>query len=174
MRFYAERVKKNEGKGVMARYVLCPRCELNFIDEDSQEFCEVCVKELSGEKTFADDLENEELAEETELCPICGENYMQFGEKMCEECKKKSEYEEEVEEDEDKEDASWRSYLDDDDEDIDLGIPDSEFEDEEFEDEEEEETYETEKDDFEYVSADDYDEDLDDEEDEDDEDDDDF
>ena len=155
----------------MARYVLCPRCELNFIDADEQEYCEVCIKELSGEKTFTDDFEAEEMAEETELCPVCGENYMVFGEKMCEECKKKSQYEdEETEEDEDKEDASWRSYLDDDDEDIDLGIPDSEFDDEEMEEEEEEEE-ESAEDDFEYVSADDY-YDLDDEDDEDDDDDD--
>lgn len=154
----------------MARYVICPRCELNFIDADEQEYCEVCLKELSGEKTFSDDFEAEEAIEETELCPVCGENYMAFGEKMCEECKKKSEYEEEnLEEDEDKEDASWRSYLDDDDEDLDLGIPDSEFEDE-LDEEEEEEEEETEVDDFEYVSADDYYDDDDDEEDDDDDD----
>jgi hypothetical protein len=65
----------------MARYVLCPRCELNFIDEETQEYCDVCIKELSGEKTFTDDFEAEEAIEETELCPICGENYMQYGEK---------------------------------------------------------------------------------------------
>ena len=156
----------------MAKYVICPRCELNFIDEEVQEYCEVCVKELSGEKTFSDDFEAEEAIEETELCPVCGENYMAFGEKMCEECKKKSEYEEEItEEDEDKEDASWRSYLDDDDEELDLGIPDSEFEDELEEEEEEEEEEETVEDDFEYVSADDYyDDDDEDDEDDDDED----
>ena len=49
----------------MARYVICPRCELNFIDADEQEFCEVCMKELSGEKTFTDDFEAEEAIEET-------------------------------------------------------------------------------------------------------------
>lgn len=155
----------------MANYMLCPRCELNFIDADTQEYCEVCLKELSGEKTFTDDFEAEESIEETELCPICGENYMQYGEKMCEECKKKSAYEEELnEEDEDKEDASWRSYLDDDEDDIDLGIPDSEFDEEEEEEEEDEEVEEEEE--FEYVSPDDY-YDMDDDDDEDDEDDDD-
>ena len=158
----------------MARYVICPRCELNFIDADEQEFCEVCLKELSGERTFAEGLEAEENTEEMELCPICGENYMIYGEKMCEECKKKSEYEEEnLEEDEDKEDASWRSYLDDEEEELDIDIPDSEFEDE-MEEEEEEEEIEEEKDDFEYVSPDDYFDFDDDDEDEDDEDDDDF
>ena len=123
----------------MARYIICPRCELNFIDADTQEYCEVCVKEISGERTFADDFDVEGALEETEICPICGENYMALGEKMCDVCKSKSEYEEEdIEEDEDKEDASWRSYLDDEEEELDLGIPDSEFEDDE-EDEEEEE-----------------------------------
>ena len=158
----------------MARYIICPRCELNFIDADVQEYCEVCVKELSGEKTFTDDFESEEMAEETELCPICGENYMVFGEKMCEECKKKSQYDVEVEEeDDDKEDASWRSYLDDEDDDLDLGIPDSEFEDELDEEEEGEEEAVEETDDFEYVSADDY-FDMDDDDDDDEDDDDDF
>ncbi len=157
----------------MARYIICPRCELNFIDADEQEYCDVCVKELSGERTFSDGFDAEESMEETEICPICGENYMVLGEKMCEECKKKSQYEEEVEdEDEDKEDASWRSYIDDEEEELeDLGIPDSEFDEEEEEEEEVEE--EVEEDDFEYVSADDYygmddDDDEDDDEDDDD------
>ncbi|MBQ9728780.1 MAG: hypothetical protein IJV85_04205, partial [Clostridia bacterium] len=125
----------------MARYIICPRCELNFIDADEQEYCDVCVKEISGERTFSDGLDAEETMEETELCPVCGENYMALGEKMCEECKRKSQYEDEVEdEDEDKEDASWRSYIDDEEEELDdLGIPDSEFDDEEEELEEEEE-----------------------------------
>ena len=158
----------------MANYVLCPRCELNFINADEDEFCEVCMNEISGAKTFSDDLEEEEAREETELCPICGENYMQYGEKMCEECKKKADYEDEtLDTDEDEEDASWRSYLDDEDEEIDLGIPDSEFEEEEEVEEEEEQVEE--EDDFEYVSADEYydmDDDEDDEDDEDDDDDD--
>ncbi|MBQ9713886.1 MAG: hypothetical protein IJV83_01040, partial [Clostridia bacterium] len=124
----------------MARYIICPRCELNFIDADAQEYCDVCIKELSGERTFADGFDAEDTMEETELCPVCGENYMALGEKMCEECKKKSQYEdEEIEEDEDKEDASWRSYLDDEEEELDLGIPDSEFEGVEVDEEEEEE-----------------------------------
>ena len=63
----------------MARYVICPRCELNFIDADEQEYCDVCIKEMSGEKTFADGLDLDENVEEMELCPICGENYMVFG-----------------------------------------------------------------------------------------------
>lgn len=155
----------------MARYEICPRCQLNFIDADSEEFCEVCRMELNGEKTFMDNLEEAET-EETELCPICGDNYMRPGEKMCEECKKKSEYEEDVaeaEEDPDKDDA-WRSYLDDDDDaadDLGIAVDDEDLEDDLEEEEEEAENSEPD-DDFEYVSADDY---LDDEEDDDDDDD---
>ena len=48
----------------MARYIICPRCELNFIDADTQEYCEVCVKEMSGEKTISDDFDTEEMIEE--------------------------------------------------------------------------------------------------------------
>ena len=44
----------------MARYIICPRCELNFIDADAQEYCDVCLKELSGERTFADGFDAEE------------------------------------------------------------------------------------------------------------------
>lgn len=156
----------------MARYIICPRCELNFIDADEQEFCDVCQKELSGAKTFSDDFEEVESMEETELCPVCGENYMKFGEKMCEECKKKSQYEdEETGEDLDKDDESWRSYLDEDDTE-DLGIElDEEFDEEE---EEEEEEYESEEEDFDYVSPDDYYDGDDDEDDDDDDEDDDF
>ena len=151
----------------MPKYVICPRCELNFIDEETQEYCEVCVKELSGEKTISDDFDAEEALEETELCPICGENYMQYGEKMCENCKKKSQYEEEpADEDDEKEDAQWRSFLDDEEEELDLGIPESEFEDDELEEEEEEEE-ENYEEDFEYVSAADY-YDMDDDDDDDD------
>ena len=153
----------------MAKYILCPRCELNYINEETQEYCDVCIKEMQGAKTFTDDLEEQEAAMETEICPICGENYMRYGEKMCEECKKKTQYEEDDIEDPDKDDA-WRSYLDDDSEDIELGIPESEFagELEEEEEEEEEEIETVDEDDFEYVSADDYIPDEDDDDDDDD------
>lgn len=156
----------------MAKYVICPRCELNYIDEETQEFCDVCVKEMQGAKTFADDFEDDESFEETELCPVCGERYMRLGERMCDECKKKTEYEEEDDELDTDKDDKWRTYLDDDVEDLeDINIPDEEFEDEEEEDEEEDVSYSDDEDDFEYVSADDYDPDEDDEDDEDEDDD---
>jgi len=147
----------------MANYILCPRCELNFIDADEQDYCEVCLKELTGVKSFVDNLEEEESGEEMELCPLCGENRMRFGEDMCDECKKKSVYEDEVDEGEETDDPdktdAWRMFQDDEEEPLDIGIDESEYEDEE---EMEEESVE---DDFEYVSADDYSADDDDDDD---------
>lgn len=152
----------------MANYVLCPRCELNYIDEDEQEYCEVCLKEMNGDKTFVDGLEENESQEETELCPICGENYMRFGETMCDSCKKKNAYE--ADESEDPDDDAWRTYLDEDPDEDDTPIPEGELDDEE-EEEEEEEIYENDEDEFEYVSPDDYYGDEDDDDDDDDDDD---
>ena len=154
----------------MARYIICPRCELNFIDADEREYCEVCEKELSGVATY-DDYDDGENGEQTELCPICGENYMKFGDKMCEECAAKNEYEQDVGEgDEEKEDDTWRSYLDEDDTD-DLGIPMDEADFDMDDEEEEDDEYHHDEEEWEEVSADDYDDSLDDEDDEDDEDD---
>lgn len=154
----------------MANYIICPRCELNFIDADEREYCEVCEKELAGEATFGDEFDDE-VNEEMELCPLCGDVYMKVGQKMCDDCARKSEYEKDIgEEDVEKEDDdSWRAYLDDDDTE-DLGIPmdDIDFDDEEEMEEDEEDT--NKDDEWEEVSADDYDENLDDEEDDDDDD----
>lgn len=146
----------------MVRYIKCPRCELNYIDAEKQEYCDVCLKELKGIPTDADELEEaEDLELATELCPVCGENMMRPGEKMCDECKRKTEYEEEPEPDEE-EDDEWRNYLDDDtdialDEEL-SGIDenfDEEFgSDEEEEGEEEEEEYHDEEEDLEYVTGD--------------------
>ena len=74
-------------------------------------------------------------AENSEICPICGVNRIQFGETMCESCRRKSEYEDDEDVDPDK-DEEWKTYLDDDMED--LTLDDEELE-EEFEDEEESE-----------------------------------
>lgn len=164
----------------MVKYVKCPRCELNYIDEEKQEYCDVCLAELKGNKLkFADldDDDYEELeadAEQTEICPVCGINHIRYGEKMCEACKKESEYEEEEEVDIDK-DEEWKNYLDEE-EDGDLTIDDETLE-EELEaemDEEEEEADESDDffDDDPLSDFDDEDFDDEDEDDEDDEDDD--
>ena len=78
----------------MAKYKKCPRCELNYIEED-KDYCDVCLAEMQGGKLKFADLDDDEDMEKTELCPVCGENYMRPGEKMCDECKKNAEYEEE-------------------------------------------------------------------------------
>lgn len=30
------------------KYIKCPKCELNYIDADKQEMCDVCLEELSA------------------------------------------------------------------------------------------------------------------------------
>ena len=141
----------------MIRYVKCPRCELNYIDADKQEYCDVCLKEMKGIRTDSDELEEEEAAElPTELCPICGENMMRAGEKMCEECRRKAELEEEEPDPED-DDDEWREYLDDDTDDLDGEMADigETFDEEEPLDEEEEEEEEAYPDeDLDYVTGD--------------------
>lgn len=142
----------------MVRYIKCPRCELNYIDAEKQEFCDVCIKEIKGIRTDADELEEEEGEElATELCPVCGENMMRAGEKMCDECRRKMELEEE-EPDPNADDDEWREYLDDADEDmeddvVDIGETFDEDADEE-EEEEEEEYHNDDDDDLDYVTGD--------------------
>lgn len=142
----------------MVRYMKCPRCELNYIDAEKQEYCDVCLKEMKGIPSEADELEDaEEIA--TELCPICGENMMRAGDKMCEECRRKAEYESEEPDPENDEDDEWRNYLEDSDDDLDaeIGEIDESFEgefEEEDEPEEEEEYTEEEEEDLEYVTGD--------------------
>ncbi len=158
----------------MVRYIKCPRCELNYIDAERQEYCDVCLKELKGLPTDADEIEEVEEDLPTERCPVCGENMMRPGEKMCEECRKKAEFEEE--EPDPEEDDEWREYLDDDtDSDLDSALSE-EFEEEFGDDRDEEEEYEDmssdDDEDLEYVTGDEIysltDEEDEDEEDEDD------
>jgi len=168
----------------MIRYIKCPRCELNYIDADKQEYCDVCIAEMKGDKLefvdLDDEVMDEELEEEaTELCPICGANLMRAGESMCDECKKKNEYEEEPEVDPEQ-DEEWKSYLNDETED--LSLEDSRLDDElkdELDEEYGDDSEEDEEYDGEGEDVDDFDEDfedlddLDDDDDDDDEDDDD-
>ena len=140
----------------MVRYIKCPRCELNYIDAEQQDYCDVCIKEMQGIKTDSDEIEEEEADMPTELCPVCGENMMRPGDKMCEECRRKAEIEEE--EPDPEEDDEWRNYLDDDsdaDLDSEIGEIDESLEGEFAEEEAEEEIYnEEEEEDLEYVTGD--------------------
>ena len=104
----------------MVKYVKCPRCELNYIDEEKQEYCDVCIAEMKGTKLQFADLDEEDYEEAdaelelTEICPVCGINRMRLGEKMCEACKGQQEYEEEEEVDIET-DEEWKNYLEEDD-----------------------------------------------------------
>lgn len=162
----------------MAKYIKCPRCELNYIIEGKQEYCDVCIAEMKGSKLRFADLEDEELEEvledeAMEICPVCGVNKMPFGEKMCEACRKQSEYEDEEQTDEEQDDE-WKNYIEGDGED--LSLDEDELAEELAEVEEEDEEYSEESDDFfdgddgdmEDLGDDDYDEDEDDEDDDDD------
>ena len=164
----------------MVKYIKCPRCELNYIDPEKQDYCDVCIAEMKGNKLEFADLDDEELEEELEneageICPVCGVNHMRFGETMCDACKQKSEYEDDVDVDPDK-DEEWKNYLDDD-TDV-LTLDDAEL-DEELKEEleeddldEDEEEHNDNDDDF-FEDVDPLDDDYDDDDDEDDDDDDD-
>lgn len=166
----------------MVRYVKCPRCELNYIDEEKQEYCDVCLAEMHGDRLQFADLDDDELEEidaeldSTELCPVCGINPVRYGEKMCDSCKQETpEYDSDDDIDIEK-DEEWKNYLDDDD--TDLTVDDETLEEELQEElegeEEEEESFNDDffEDDLEPLSdlddEDDEDDDLDDEDDDDD------
>ena len=53
-------------------FIKCPRCELNYIQEDEQ-YCPVCKREMKGE---AHD-------DPFELCSICNENPAMPGKDVC-------------------------------------------------------------------------------------------
>ncbi len=164
----------------MVKYVKCPRCELNYIDSEKQEYCDVCIAELKGKKLQFADLDEEDFEEldaelgGEEICPICGVNHVPVGEKMCESCKAQQEYEEDdvdIENDEE-----WKNYLEEDDSDLTVDEELQEEIEEEFSHDDEEEYDYDEEDEFDDVDSlsDLEDDEFDDDEDDEDDDDDDF
>ena len=108
----------------MAKYIKCPRCELNYVDEEKQEYCDVCLADMHGDRLQFAELDDEELEEldaelETaDVCPVCGVCPLKFGEKICENCKQEtSEYDSEEEIDIEN-DNEWQNYLDEDEGDL--------------------------------------------------------
>ncbi len=159
----------------MVKYVKCPRCELNYIDEEKQEYCDVCIAEMKGNKLQFADLEDEDFEEldaeleQDELCPVCGVNRIRAGEKMCESCKNQQEYEDDDEVDIDS-DEEWKNYLEEED-DGDLKVDEElqeeieeEFAEEEDEFADEEEFLDEDVDSLSDLEDDEYDDDEDDEE----------
>ena len=53
-------------------FVKCPRCELNYMQDDEQ-YCSVCKREVKGES-------KDELFE---LCSVCSENPVYPGKDLC-------------------------------------------------------------------------------------------
>lgn len=164
----------------MVKYVKCPRCELNYIDSEKQEYCDVCIAELKGKKLQFADLDEEDFEEldaelgGEEICPICGVNHVPVGEKMCESCKAQQEYEEDdvdIENDEE-----WKNYLEEDDSDLTVDEELQEEIEEEFSHDDEEEYDYDDEDEFDDVDSlsDLEDDEFDDDEDDEDDDDDDF
>ena len=170
----------------MVKYIKCPRCELNYIDGEKQEYCDVCIAEMKGNKLQFADLDDEELdeldaeLEGGDICPVCGINPIAAGEKMCENCRRQKEYDEEEELDIDK-DEEWKNYLDEDDAELSAEETEldaelkAELEEDEEEEQEEDEMYHGEDDFFESedveslddLEDDDFDDDEDDDEDDD-------
>ena len=95
----------------MAKYIKCPRCELNYILSE-EEYCQVCKAELKlgPQLMFAvdDDEEDTQI-----LCPRCKQNYIDASEKMCEQCREEIELTTEKEVDIEK-DEDWKKYVDED------------------------------------------------------------
>ncbi len=171
----------------MVKYIKCPRCELNYINSDTQEYCDVCIAEMKGNRLQFADFDDDELEEidgvleSDDICPVCGVNPIRAGEKMCESCRlRQDEYEEDEDVDMDK-DEEWKNYLDEDD--GDLTVDDGELEEElkaelDGDGEEEDEMYEgddplsdEEVDDLDDLEDDDFEDDEDEDDDFDDEDD---
>ena len=97
-------------------WMLCPRCELNYIKKADQ-YCNVCKKELKLIEASEDDITD------LELCPICKINFVQNDEEVCDSSKQELGIVA-SEDDEDREVSDWHKYIaDDDDSDDDDDVP---------------------------------------------------
>ena len=85
-------------------YVKCPRCMLNYINEETEQYCKVCLVDM-GKIQGQPELE---LDEDYKLCPECNENYLEEGEELCYACRIKHMSQE------NKDDDSIDDYEDDD------------------------------------------------------------
>ena len=54
------------------KFVLCPRCELNYITE-TEKYCKVCLREMKGDAP----------KDEIELCSVCNEAPALPGRDVC-------------------------------------------------------------------------------------------
>ena len=68
-------------------FVLCPRCELNYIEEE-EEFCKICKAEMGLIDPNEVFMPEDDEVSEGKLCPICKINYIEDDEEMCLMCKR--------------------------------------------------------------------------------------
>ncbi len=135
-------------------YILCPRCEINYIDK-KDKYCAVCKAELGmGDPSILLPDDDEDQTER--ICPVCHVNFLAEDEEICIECKKERDEKEkevsEVSEDEDNP-ADWEPFADEEEEEIPDGMQEILIDDEDEEEEEEDEEVETvsdEPDDFDF------------------------
>ncbi len=134
-------------------YVLCPRCEINYMDK-REKYCAVCKAELGiGDPSIL--LPEDEEAQTERICPVCHVNLLDEDEDVCIECKKEmEEKEKEVRETpvDDENNNDWEPFGDEEEEEIPDGMQEV-FEDDEDDLDEEEEEVESvsdEPDDFDF------------------------
>ena len=145
-------------------YILCPRCEINYIDK-REKLCPVCKAEMGiGDSSFL--LPDEEDETDNRICPVCHVNLLGEDEDVCFECLKEREEKEkeskEITEDDEDGTNSWDPFADDEEEEVPDGMQEILEEEEEEEEEEDdmEETISDEPDDFDFnVDPNDYEED---------------
>lgn len=154
-------MKKEDKK---QQYVLCPRCELNYI-KSKEKYCTVCKAEM-GLVDPSILLPDDEEAGLEKLCPICQVNYIGEDEEICFLCQKEREEREAAESK-----SEWDDLERDDDLNEPIGIIPLEEDTllgSDDESEEEEEADSVREDDFDYPDFEDFDdEDIDDEDEED-------
>lgn len=56
----------------------CPRCDLNYINAETEKYCKVCLREMKGDAP----------KEEIELCSVCNETPALPGRDVCVFCLK--------------------------------------------------------------------------------------
>ena len=96
----------------MPKYVLCPRCELNYIIE-GEDYCAVCKAELNIGPQLMFSAEGE--VKDQILCPNCKKNYIDPEEEICAACREEYESNRRSENDDSEE---WRKLIDEDEKDV--------------------------------------------------------
>ena len=126
----------------MGEWIKCPRCDLNYMKR-GEEYCDVYKAELKKAPPLVFAVDDDDENEGLELCPICHQNYIGLGEKMCAKCMEERDYKESREDLDD--DETWKEFLDDEEDDEEdeemLSLNKLAEEEGDFEEEEEEESY---------------------------------